>query len=116
LADFNRALALNPRGPERFNTVLGISQAHYLAGNYKEAADWAARGLRERPHETWARRIAAVAQVRCGQIAAGRRSAALLQRQYPDMTVGTIVKALPMMPAEFLARQAEALESAGLPV
>jgi tetratricopeptide (TPR) repeat protein len=116
LADFDRALALDPRGPERFNTILGISQAHFLAGNYEEAANWAAQGLRERPHETWARRIASVAQVRCGQVTAGRRGVALLLRQYPDITVGTIVNALPPMPAELLARQAEALESAGLPV
>ena len=116
LADFDRALALNPLGPERFNTFLGISQAHFLAGNYEEAANWAAQGLQERPHETWARRIAAVAQVRCGQVTAGRRGVALLLRQYPDITVGTIVNALPPMPAELLARQAEALESAGLPV
>jgi adenylate cyclase len=116
LADFDRALALNPLGPERFNTFLGISQAHFLAGNYEEAANWAAQGLQERPHETWARRIAAVAQVRCGQVTAGRQGVALLRRQYPDITVGTIVNALPPMPAELLARQAEALESAGLPV
>jgi adenylate cyclase len=115
LADFDRALALNPRGPERFNTFLGMSQAHFLAGNYEEATKWAAQGLRERPHETWARRIAAVALVRCGQVTAARQSVALLQRQYPDITVGTIVNALPTMPAELLARQAEALESAGLP-
>jgi hypothetical protein len=95
--------------------MLGISQAHFLAGNYEEAANWAARGLRERPHETWARRIAAVAQVRCGQVTAGRRSVALLLRQYPDTTVGAFLKALPMMPAELLAQQAEALESAGMP-
>jgi adenylate cyclase len=114
LADFDRALALNPQGPERFNTMLGISQAHFLAGNYEEAANWAAQCLRERPRETWARRIAVVAQVRCGQLAAGRQGIALLRRQYPDITVGTIVNALPTMPAEFLARQAEALESAGL--
>ena len=116
LADFDRALALNPRGPERFNTILGISQAHFLAGNYEEAANWAAQGLRERPRETWARRIAAVALVRCGQVTAGRQGVAMLLRQYPDITVGTIVNALPTMPAELLARQAEALESAGLPV
>jgi adenylate cyclase len=116
LADFDRALTLNPRGPERFNSILGISQAHFLAGNYEEAAHWAAQGLQERPDETWARRIAAVAQVRCGQVTAGRRGVALLRRQYPDITVGSIVNALPMMPAELLARQAEALESAGLPV
>jgi adenylate cyclase len=116
LADFGRALALNPRGPERFNTFLGISQAHFLAGHYEEAANWAAQGLQEQPYETWARRIAAVAQVRCGQVTAGRQGVALLRRQYPDITVGTIVNALPTMPAELLARQAEALESAGLPV
>ena len=116
LADFDRALALNPLGPERFNTFLGISQAHFLAGNYEAAADWAAQGLRQRPHETWARRIAAVALVRCGQVTAGRQGIALLRRQYPDITVGAIVNALPTMPAELLARQAEALESAGLPV
>jgi hypothetical protein len=116
LADFARALALNPQGPERFNTMLGISQAHFLAGNYEEAANWATQGLRQRPHETWARRIAAIAQVRCGQVTAGRQGIALLRRQYPDITVGTIVKVLPTMPAELLARQAEALESAGLPV
>jgi adenylate cyclase len=116
VADFDRALALNPLGPERFNTFLGISQAHFLAGNYEAAANWAAQGLQERPHETWARRIAAVAQVRCGQVTAGRQGVALLRRQYPDITVGTIVNALPTMPAELLARQAEALESAGLPV
>ncbi len=116
LADFDRSLALSPRGPERFNTMLGISQAHFLAGNYREAANWAAQGLGERPHETWARRIAVVAQVRCGRLTAGRQGVALLRRQYPDITVGTIVNALPTMPAELLARQAEALELAGLPV
>jgi adenylate cyclase len=116
LADFDRALALSPRGADRFNTFLGISQAHFLAGNYGEAANWAAQGLQARPHETWARRIAAVAQVRCGQVTAGRQDVGLLLRQYPDITVGTIVNALPTMPAELLARQAEALESAGLPV
>ena len=68
LADFDRALALNPQGPERFNTFLGMSQAHFLAGNYEAAAKWAAQGLRERPHETWAQRVAAVALVRCGQV------------------------------------------------
>jgi adenylate cyclase len=116
LEDFDRALRLNPRGPEAFTTILGISQAHFLAGNYEEAANWASRGLRERPNETWACRIATVAQICSGRMSAARQSVALLQRQYPDITVGTIVNALSMMSPEFLARQAEALESAGLAV
>jgi adenylate cyclase len=115
VADFTRCLKLNPRGPETFNNILGISQAHFLAGHYDQAADWAVRGMQERPSETWACRFAAVAQARCGQTAEARHNVALLRNQYPDVTVGTIVNALPMQ-AELLARTAEALESAGLPV
>jgi adenylate cyclase len=115
VADFTRCLKLNPRGPEKFNNILGISQAHFLAGHYDQAADWAVRGMQERPSETWACRFAAVAQARCGQTAEARHNVALLRNQYPDVTVGTIVNALPMQ-AELLARTAEALESAGLPV
>jgi adenylate cyclase len=115
LADFRRALALNPRPAEKFNTMLGMSWAHVLAGNDAEAADWVARGLRQRPSEAWAYRIAAVAQARCGEMREARRSVTLLLRQYPDMTVRKIVDALPDQP-ENSALMAEALASAGLPV
>lgn len=83
LPNFRRALALNPSGPEKFNTLIGISQAHYLAGNYKQAAEWAVQGLRERPSEAWACRIAAVAQVHCGRLKEARQNITLLRRQYP---------------------------------
>jgi adenylate cyclase len=115
LADFRRALALNPRPAEKFNTVLGMSWAHTLAGNDAEAADWVALGLRQRPSEAWAYRIAAVAQARCGEMSEARRSVTLLLRQYPDMTVRKIIDALPDQP-ENSALMAEALASAGLPV
>jgi adenylate cyclase len=114
LPNFRRALALNPGGPERFNTVIGVSQAHYLAGNYEQAAEWAVQGLRERPSEAWACRIAAVAQVHCGQLKEARLNITLLRRQYPDMTVSRIINALPMGP-EYAACMANDLESAGLP-
>jgi adenylate cyclase len=114
-ADFHRALALTPGATEKFNTFLGISWAHVLAGNYAEAADWAVRGLRERPAEAWACRIAAVAQVRCGQISEARRSVARMLRQYPGVTVGKIIDSSLDLPAN-RALNADALESAGLPV
>ena len=41
LADFDRALALNPRGPESFNTMLGISQAQLLSVIAAMVAIWA---------------------------------------------------------------------------
>jgi adenylate cyclase len=115
LADFSRSLALDPHGPDKLNSLLGISTAHFLAGRYDQAADWAVRGLQERPSAIWSYRVAAGAQARCGRTAEARRGAAVLLRQYPDLTVTTVIDALPMQ-AEFLARFAEGLESAGLPV
>jgi adenylate cyclase len=115
LADFRRALRLNPSRSQRFNTILGISWAHVLAGNHDQAVDWAMKGLRERPTETWACRIAAVAQVRRQQMNEARRNAALLLRQYPDMTVDRIITALPMRP-EHRELMGDGLQAAGLPL
>jgi adenylate cyclase len=114
-AHFKQALMINPHGRERFNTMLGVSQAYFDTGDYGRAADWAVRGLRERPSETWACRFSAVAQERCGQRAEARRSILRLRGQYPDISVTSIIRVLPMQ-AEIVARTAEALESAGMPV
>jgi adenylate cyclase len=115
LADFSRCLALDPDGPERLNSLMGLSCAHFQAGNYDQAADWAVRGVQEGPSATWALRIAAQAQPRCGRTAEARQNVALLLRKYPDMTVSSIISAVPMH-VEVQARCAESLEAAGLPV
>jgi TolB-like protein/tetratricopeptide (TPR) repeat protein len=117
LADFSRALALNPHGRDRFSTMLGTSQAYFLMGQYDQATKWAMRGLEERPLETWACRIAVVAQACSGRIVEAQRNVVRLRRQYPDASVGAMVNVWErIMPPEFLARNAEGLESAGLPI
>jgi TolB-like protein len=114
-AHFKQALMINPNGRERFNTMLGLSQAYFDTGDYGRAADWAVRGLRERPSETWACRFSAVALEHCGQRAEARHSVLRLRGQYPDISVTSIIRVLPMQ-AEIVARTAEALESAGMPL
>ena len=114
LADFGRCLALDPDGPDRLNSLMGLSCAHFQAGHYDQAADWAVRGIRERPSATWALRIAAQAQQRCGRTAEARHNVALLLRRYPDLTISSANNAVPMQ-VEVLARCAESLEAAGLP-
>ena len=74
LADFGRCLALDPDGPDRLNSLMGLSCAHFQAGHYDQAADWAVRGIQERPSATWALRIAAQAQQRCGRTAEARHN------------------------------------------
>ena len=96
--------------------LFGVSTAHFLAGRYDRAADWALRGIRERPSAIWGYRIAAAAEARCGLTGGiSRRSATLLLGQYPDLTVTTVHDAIPM-PSDFIARFAEGLELAGVPV
>src|SRR5712671_955603 len=114
-ADFGRCLALDPDGSDRLNSLMGLSCVHFQAGRYDQAADWAVRGIKERPSATWALRIAAQAQQRCGREAEARRNVALLLRRYPDLTVSSANSAVPMQ-EEVLARCAESLEAAGLPV
>jgi AraC-like DNA-binding protein/tetratricopeptide (TPR) repeat protein len=115
LSDFDHSLTLGGGNLERHNTLLGISSMHFGAGRYDQAADWAMRGIRERPSALWAYRVAAVAQALCGRKDEARRSTLLLRRQYPDLTVSTIVSGMPMQ-AEFLTRFADGMEAAGLPV
>ena len=113
-ADFSRCMMLDPNGPDRFNSLIGLSHACFHAGQYDQAADWAVRGIAERPSATWALRIAAQAQAHCGRAAEARRNVALLLRHYPDLTVSSFTGAVPLQ-EELLARCAEGLEAAGLP-
>jgi predicted Zn-dependent protease len=80
-------LSLGGHDLERRNALFGISAAHFRAGRYDRAADWAVKGIKQQPSATWAYRIAAPAQARCGRMADARTSAELLLRHYPDLTV-----------------------------
>lgn len=114
-ADFSRCMMLDSNGPDRFISLIGLSHACFHAGQYDKAADWAARGIAERPSAIWALRIAAQAQAHCGRTAEARRNVALLLRQYPDLTISKFTSAVPLQ-EELLARCAEGLEAAGLPL
>lgn len=116
LADFRRCLALGGgHEADRHNVLFGIATAHFVAGRYDRAADWALRGIQEQPSAAWAYRIAAPAQALCGRRLESRKSAALLLQHNPDQTVSAVVASLPMRP-EVLARYAEGLEAAGVPI
>jgi adenylate cyclase len=116
LANFRRCLSLGgAHDLDRHNTLFGIASAHFLASRYDRAADWALRGIQQQPSAVWAYRIAAPAQALCGRKGEARESVAMLLRRYPDLTASMVVASLPMQP-EFLARQAEGMEAAGLPV
>ena len=62
-----RAMRLSPLDPILYNMQVGTAFAHFLAGRYDEASEWANRALREQPNYPAAKRILAASKALAGQ-------------------------------------------------
>jgi AraC-like DNA-binding protein/Tfp pilus assembly protein PilF len=115
IAEFRRALHLNPDAPQTFNTYIGLGVAEFEAGNYHHAAAWVRLGLRASPAALWSHRILAAAAARSGHKDEAHWSAATLRRAQPALSIGQIVATFPANP-NFLDRLADGLATAGVPI
>ena len=77
---FKIALDLAPHDTLAFNSHVGIGCAHFLAGDYAEAARWQEQGLSRRPSALWVHRTMCPAYVQAGAMKDARRSANLLRQ------------------------------------
>lgn len=112
---FRHALQIDPEAPQTFNTYIGLGIAAFDAGNYREASGWIRLGLRSSPSALWSHRILAAAEARQGHHDEARLSAMRLRRSQPGLSIGQVIATLPVN-ADFLARLADGLETAGLPI
>jgi AraC-like DNA-binding protein len=112
--EFRRALRLNPRAPQIFNTYIGLGVAEFDAGNYDHSAAWVRLGLKASPTALWSHRILAAAAARFGRRDEALASVAILRRAQPYLSIGQIVATFPAN-SNFLDRLADGLESAGMP-
>ena len=62
-------MRLSPLDPLSFRAQGGIAFAHFLAGRYDEAINWAEKALRERPNYLAAARDLAAANALAGRMA-----------------------------------------------
>jgi tetratricopeptide (TPR) repeat protein len=98
-----------------FNSHVGIGCAHFLAGDYAEAARWQEQGLSLRPSAFWVHRTMCPAYVQAGAMGEARRSASLLRQCYPDLTVSQLRLGMPPLPSSYGESIVGALSEAGLP-
>jgi AraC-like DNA-binding protein/tetratricopeptide (TPR) repeat protein len=112
---FKIALDLAPHDTLAFNSHVGIGCAHFLTGNYAEAARWQEQGLRLRPSSFWVHRTMCPAYVQAGAMDEARRSVDLLRRRYPDLTVSQLRLGMPPLPSSYGESIVGALSEAGLP-
>ncbi|MFO1110761.1 MAG: helix-turn-helix domain-containing protein [Bradyrhizobium sp.] len=112
---FMIALELAPTDALAFNNLYGIGVAHFIAGRFREAAQWQARAAAEHPQLAWMHRTLCAAYMFDGARDEASASVRRLQDGYPDLTLAKVTNGLPPLPQASRERVIEALHNAGLP-
>ncbi|WP_063921111.1 adenylate/guanylate cyclase domain-containing protein [Bradyrhizobium sp. CCGE-LA001] len=113
---FARAMRLSPLGPWVTPMQSGVAHAHFMLGDYEEAAVWAAMALQDNPDFSSALRVAAMSNAMAGRAEQAHKAVVRLQQLNPTLRVSTYKDvAGPHRHAANLARLEEALRHAGLP-
>jgi len=110
-----RAMRLSPLDPILYNMHVGTAFAHFLAGRYGEATEWANRALREQPNYPAANRILAASNALAGRMDEAHDALGHLHELDPSLRVSNLSEVFPLRRPEDLAKFAEGLRKAGLP-
>jgi adenylate cyclase len=111
---FERAIRLSPFDPAGFVCLFGISDAHFLKGNYDKAIEWGQRGLSQHTEANWQLRVLVPALVHADRKAEASHFFEKLIAHYPGLTTTKLRDAMPFVP-DMMDRIVEGLRLAGLP-
>jgi TolB-like protein len=114
IANNELALRINPSDPLNPHRYFGLALAHYLAGRYANALEYAGIVVQLRPDWWLALIIYAASLAQVGRAAEARTACADLRRTNPDMTVASL-DPLPFAKASDRDHVANGLRKAGLP-
>ncbi|HXE68907.1 MAG TPA: tetratricopeptide repeat protein [Hyphomicrobiaceae bacterium] len=109
-----QAMRLSPLDPTLYHMQAGTGFAHFLAGRFDEACEWAQRAMREEPNYTPASAVTAAAHALAGRPQEAQREMAHLRQVYPALRVTTFT-AFTFRRPEHLALWRDGLRQAGLP-
>ncbi len=114
IAELDRAIRANPRDP--FNSFYhgSYSVAHYLAGRYEEAAQWARQGVQERPNNPGYHRMVAISCAKLGQFEEARAALDRTKRLQPGLSLAWAEARAPYARPEDLKHYIDGLREAGL--
>ena len=112
---FENALRLSPLDPMNFNCFIGLGAVCTAREEYRDAIKYVERGLRENPDATWAYRYLTVCYGHEGRKEEAKRCVGILQREYPDLNVESIMQAIPLRDPSFINRYRQGLILAGVP-
>lgn len=111
----NHAVRLSPLDPEMFRMQVGMALAHFFAGHFNAAADWAEKALGNLPSLLVAAALVAASHALDGRMDKATWAMQRLQALDPSLHLGILKDWLPIQRPEDLARFADGLRLAGLP-
>lgn len=114
IEQFERAMRLSPLDPAGFVCLFGISDAHFLKGNYLDTIAWGEKGLRRHPDADWHLRVLVPAYFHSGHLQEGQIAFRKMMERYPALTIAKVADALPFSP-DMMTRILDGLRKAGLP-
>ena len=113
IAHFERSLRLSPYDPMRHNVYVGMGLANFVGEDYTAALRWADKGLMENPKIVWVHRLVAACAAMAGDQDRAVQSVRIIEAYAPDITVESIVNAIPHQDTAVRERYRAALMQAG---
>lgn len=110
-----RGLRLSPLDRHLFNSYSFLAMAHYMNGDFEQAAKWGRQSIMENPSYSTALRFVAASLVALGQIDAARETAARVVVVEPDFALSRFVSRIPFAMQEIKDQYIDRLRLAGLP-
>jgi adenylate cyclase len=115
IAHLQTAMRLDPMSPTAHVQLFYVSLAHFAAGRYETAVDWAKRSLRLQPDFEVAYRTLAASYAQLGQMEEAQAAVANGLRLKPHLTISRIGDQSIGASPDFLKRWLDGLRKAGLP-
>jgi adenylate cyclase len=114
IAEEFKAIRLSPRDPEIFHFFLAIGTAHFVAGRYEDAVEWAKKVIQERPDVPSGHRLLAASYGQLGQTDSAKAALEGVLRLVPGLSLDLVEKTIFFKVREHSDRFVEGLRKAGL--
>ena len=115
IAAVEYGMRLSPLDPLRRGFTIIMAVAHFAAGRYEEAIEWADRTLAAQPDYRQAMRIRAASCAYLGRLEEAHDWLTRMLHFEPGLTIARVKVSAPPFPPELLNRYVEGLRKAGLP-
>jgi adenylate cyclase len=114
IAQLEKGMRLSPRDPLLFGFLSGLAWAHFAAGRYEDAIDWARQSLKQR--NDWIDGLSALAAscAHLERMEEAQAAADEIRRLHPEFSVSTVEPVIAAAAPEFTRRILDGLRRAGL--